>query len=144
MLDRPSSRRRRHIYNELLARDGPWCKYCGVLFEFASKKRLMTIDHRVPLCNGGTNDIENLVLACNRCNNMKSDYPEDDPLFQEYLQERINTISGHLNTHKHESILFTRQGNWSCICGAHGTKKDDPKQVECKLLRYAAFYRPAS
>lgn len=33
----------------------------------------MTVDHIVPKCKGGTNDWENLVTACERCNNMKSD-----------------------------------------------------------------------
>jgi 5-methylcytosine-specific restriction endonuclease McrA len=36
------------------------------------------IDHRVPLSRGGRSDIQNIVLACRRCNRLKSDkLPED-------------------------------------------------------------------
>ena len=44
----------------LLSRDKS-CIYCH------SIERL-TIDHKIPLCKNGSNDISNLVLACNDCN----------------------------------------------------------------------------
>lgn len=43
------------------------CFYCGIrLFEDD-----YTIDHYVPLVRGGTNDPENIVLACHACNMSK-------------------------------------------------------------------------
>jgi len=42
------------------------CVYC---FEPLNP---VTIDHIVPLIKGGTNDIENLVPACGRCNSSKN------------------------------------------------------------------------
>ena len=33
----------------------------------------MTVDHVLPKCKGGSNDEDNLVTACERCNNMKGD-----------------------------------------------------------------------
>jgi hypothetical protein len=30
------------------------------------------LDHKTPVASGGTNEIENLVLSCPRCNNKKS------------------------------------------------------------------------
>jgi hypothetical protein len=43
------------------------CDYCRqpTKFEFA------TVDHKVPLCDGGADTVENWVLACDRCNHQK-------------------------------------------------------------------------
>ena len=55
----------------------------------------MEIDHLIPLAEGGTDDEENLWLACPRCNNFKSDQThgidpdtgETIPLFNPRLQD---------------------------------------------------------
>jgi 5-methylcytosine-specific restriction endonuclease McrA len=44
------------------------CFYCHV--ELTKKTR--TIDHKLPISRGGTNEIENLVPACRRCNLSKN------------------------------------------------------------------------
>lgn len=44
---------------------GDVCAYCG------RRTALMTIDHVVPICQGGTNDPDNLVPACMACNARK-------------------------------------------------------------------------
>ena len=61
----PSKRKRmvltkRNVY----LRDNFTCQYCG------STKDL-TIDHVIPISNGGLNVFENLVTCCHRCNNKK-------------------------------------------------------------------------
>lgn len=43
------------------------CTICG---DHISYKRF-TIDHKRPLCKGGTNDIRNLQAVCSSCNQMK-------------------------------------------------------------------------
>jgi hypothetical protein len=52
-----------------LLRKDPHCRYCG--------KRLTaptaTMDHVVPESLGGTDDRDNLVLACHFCNQAKAD-----------------------------------------------------------------------
>jgi 5-methylcytosine-specific restriction endonuclease McrA len=48
----------------LLNQFGGVCGYC------AAPGRLQA-DHRVPLCRGGTNYIENIIPACARCNQRK-------------------------------------------------------------------------
>ena len=42
-------------------------RYSPIVFQF---------DHYIPVSNGGTNDEENLWLACGNCNNAKSDKTE--------------------------------------------------------------------
>jgi len=45
------------------------CEYCGVkLNEYNS-----TIDHKIPLSKGGTNEESNLAAACTKCNMLKAD-----------------------------------------------------------------------
>lgn len=48
----------------VLKRDGMKCQYCG-------STRDLTIDHVVPKSRGGADSWENLVTACNTCNNRK-------------------------------------------------------------------------
>lgn len=50
---------------EVLARDNFTCQYCGAK---ATDGALLHIDHIVPVKEGGTNEITNLVAACADCN----------------------------------------------------------------------------
>jgi len=54
----------------LLARDGCVCQYCGRRFPPAR----LTIDHIIPRSRGGSDDWNNLVVACIECNAKKGDY----------------------------------------------------------------------
>jgi hypothetical protein len=50
------------------------CYYClASVQELRSKGVYMTVDHVLPKSKGGSNEETNLVTACERCNNMKSD-----------------------------------------------------------------------
>jgi 5-methylcytosine-specific restriction endonuclease McrA len=49
---------------DLVRQFGGVCGYCG-------DPGPLQADHRVPLCRGGTNFIENLIPACARCNQRK-------------------------------------------------------------------------
>lgn len=93
----------------------------------------MTLDHYIPLALGGTSDEDNLVLCCATCNSDKADIHGDEFKESFICKERRATIMGHMNVHGHASILFVEAGNWSCICGAHGTKKTKPKNVPCNI-----------
>jgi len=63
---------RRSIYREHKFN----CVYCGININQNTpdgKKVVMTIDHRVPINMGGTDEYDNLVLACRTCNSIKKD-----------------------------------------------------------------------
>lgn len=57
------SRKRR-----IAARDGLRCNYCFAQFKNLSEA---TVDHFIPRSKGGTNQMSNLVLACDDCNQNK-------------------------------------------------------------------------
>jgi HNH endonuclease len=61
--------RRTIALERLIARDGDHCWYCGG--QFVPGKRSRTIDHVVPLALRGRNRLDNLRLACARCNHAK-------------------------------------------------------------------------
>lgn len=56
---------------EVFKRDGFVCQYCGA----HPPKVLLHIDHIVPVAEGGGNDMDNLVTACEPCNLGKSATP---------------------------------------------------------------------
>ena len=49
----------------VLLRDEFACRYCGEV------TLTPTVDHQVPMCAGGTDDMSNLVCACHPCNASK-------------------------------------------------------------------------
>lgn len=50
---------------EVYARDGFECAYCS------SSAGPFTVDHIIPVSRGGGHDLENLCVACARCNSSK-------------------------------------------------------------------------
>jgi len=48
------------------------CEYCGVTE--TDTGGLLTIDHFQPRSKGGSDDSENLIYCCNRCNSFKYNY----------------------------------------------------------------------
>lgn len=54
---------RRSVTDKILKRDANLCRYCG---ETAGH-----IDHVIPKIQGGTDEINNLVAACQSCNSAK-------------------------------------------------------------------------
>lgn len=60
---------RKHIRRTLIQRDGNICQLCWEPMEVKD----MTLDHIIPSSRGGSDDITNLQLAHNWCNNEKGD-----------------------------------------------------------------------
>lgn len=47
------------------------CTYCGVSHEESGEKRKFSIDHVIPMIQGGPNSRWNLTKSCNSCNSSK-------------------------------------------------------------------------
>jgi hypothetical protein len=58
-------------------RAGFVCEYCGISETDAGGE--LTIDHYQPVSKGGTDDPDNLIYCCNRCNQHKGDYWPEQP-----------------------------------------------------------------
>jgi len=54
---------------EIFTRDNHKCQYCGRTISDGIK---LEIDHKIPSAEGGTDNYDNLITACNECNNGKS------------------------------------------------------------------------
>jgi len=48
------------------------CEFCTV--DESNTGGLLTIDHFVPQSKGGSDELENLIYCCSRCNSYKQDY----------------------------------------------------------------------
>jgi len=69
----------------IFVRDNFTCQYCGKAFA----RKHLTIDHVIPSSKGGPFTWENLVAACYKCNNKKSDKiikPLNTPFAPNYYQ----------------------------------------------------------
>lgn len=64
--NRVTTGRGRHVRHRqtVLSRDNYQCVYCGSTDQ-------LTLDHVVPVSRGGSDEIENLVACCQRCNSIK-------------------------------------------------------------------------
>ena len=61
---------------EVIARDGPFCRHCGIAVRPRKTRRdserdTMELDHLVALVDGGKSTVENLVVSCFLCNRQR-------------------------------------------------------------------------
>ena len=66
--------------SNLYLRDQYKCLYCGGQF----KRQHLSMDHVLPISRGGKTNWENIVAACNRCNNAKDNRMDWKPLYKPY------------------------------------------------------------
>jgi len=77
---------------KVLDKTGGYCAYCGKrIFDYS-----FHIDHIIPVCQGGSNELENLIPACIRCNLRKGMYDPDE--FKVFLKNQIkNKVHSYIN-----------------------------------------------
>jgi hypothetical protein len=75
----PESRLTQQQKNFIKQRAGDCCEYC--LSQLAFCPDPFSIEHIIPRSKGGTNDPDNLAVACQGCNNFKYSHIESiDPI----------------------------------------------------------------
>lgn len=78
------------------------CWYCGrtvklnVGFDYKDIANQSTIDHLIPLTRGGSNEPENLVLACFSCNSKKRNRTVEEYRWLLIMQHPANKAITHL------------------------------------------------
>lgn len=68
-----NSKRKKTIVKKLIERDGLACCFCGKPIELGLPDQdpwQLSIDHKVPLCKGGSGLLSNLRLAHRYCNSL--------------------------------------------------------------------------
>ena len=78
----------------ILKRDRGKCQYCG------STEGPMSIDHVIPRSHGGGETWGNLVCACSRCNNKKSDRTPQEAGMKLIKKPKKPSIGSFLFSHK--------------------------------------------
>lgn len=80
-------------------RDGPAlmgkCIHCNAKHYLTLEGRPIsrpTIEHIVPQCHGGTSELENLAIACGRCNGSKGIRHDNKPLDDPKLKAMIEML----------------------------------------------------
>jgi len=85
------------------------CEYCFSQQQFATHD--FSIEHIVPLSKGGTDDLENLSLCCQGCNNYKY-------ISTEILDPETNELTQLFNPRQDQWLQhFEWNGNFTVIKG---------------------------
>lgn len=82
------------------------CGYCGITETDVGSE--MTVDHFMPRIMGGGDDLDNLVYACWKCNQLKHDFwpsPEDISYQRRILHPLLDDISIHLRSNEQNGLI---------------------------------------
>ena len=116
----PNSPLNNQIKKQVAKRASNLCEYCLANSEYAF--HTFPIDHILPLSSGGTNDLENLALSCQFCNNSKYNKMEClDPISGEMVKlynPRVDTWTDHFmwDDSKTNIIGITPTGRATANC----------------------------
>jgi 5-methylcytosine-specific restriction endonuclease McrA len=93
-----------HYYPEglreaIAKRDGRTCRLCG---KGKLYKRALTLDHIVPVSEGGKTQEDNLIVLCKPCNTRKG-----KKSLLGYVEHRIKEVEREFNILKETKEFFT-------------------------------------
>ena len=81
------------LRRKIFERDNFTCVYCGA----RSYEEPLEIDHVIPRCKGGTDNENNLVTSCRKCNRMKGKRLPNSAMWEKIAQALnvpVNELSG--------------------------------------------------
>lgn len=90
------------IKRQLREQWGFECAYCG----FKEHNKELTLDHVVPVYQGGTDAYNNLVPSCRKCNLSKGNRPMAQWYFdhEDFTTERWFKIKQHITTKEQHDL----------------------------------------
>lgn len=86
---------------DVAIRDRGKCVYCGL--DGSLDKRVLSIlhlDHLIPRCADGTDDLENLVLSCSRCNGDKGRFDPSEGVSKPARKILVKRAKQHILTQR--------------------------------------------
>ncbi len=126
---------------DVFKRDGFSCVYCGA----HPPSVLLHVDHIEPVSRGGTNDIDNLLTACEACNLGKgarrlSDVPPTLAQKAEAIAEREAQIIGYNNAlaaaaSRIEDDAWSVADVWMSAHGKDSIRKDRFRSIKTFIER---------
>ena len=122
------------IKEQLLVEAEGKCEYCGV----AVNEHTAIIDHKIPLSKGGGSDIENLAIACPKCNILKADKilsGISNPMVESAAKLWIHA---YLNSPK-VTLFISIVGLVVIALSIYQSEVSRKEQIEQKLLRNSEF-----
>lgn len=118
-------------YRPLVSRDGDQCIYC-LMFGPG-----LEVDHMIPICDGGLDDLDNLALACRACNARKS----GRSIIQARMQILITTASEAYDRYVTRDITPKTQTQTVKKPGSI-TKLSTGQQVTWREVQEAGYVAP--
>lgn len=124
------SKNKRFIVRRLVTRQKFKCFYCPSKLTL----RRSTVDHKVPLAlDGAMNDLENMVAACQRCNNEKGDMTTEEFMTYLKLRDEYNEKVSHpKNSTPPKDALKTLRER--AIAETHYPEGKVPAEAEFRVL----------
>lgn len=139
---RPKRERRAQLLAAASAETGGRCFWCGVRFgdPRLGKGAEATLDHRIPRMEGGRHSADNLVAACDWCNQARMAMSVTDWETSKRLQRRRLEVFGFAldamgvlrgGGYKHPASFETVPAGRRCpLCGTEGTT-DEIRAMPC-------------
>jgi hypothetical protein len=128
----------KRIRFEIFARDGFKCRYCGR----QSDEVQLVLDHMVPVCRGGGDELENLITSCFECNAGKAGktivehVPTDGDRLAREQEMREQERSLDVARRTAEARAETRQVVVDYLCTAYGVRECGGRDVDFLLAYY--------
>ncbi len=123
---------------EIFKRDGFVCQYCGS----HPPSVILHVDHIIPVAGGGVNDMDNLITACEACNQGKSarslsDIPQSLKEKSLLIKEREAQINGYQELINQTRMRIEREV--SMVCDLYERLEEGYTLTEKSLMSVKRF-----
>lgn len=125
----------------IFSRDQYQCRYCGRQSDVVE----LVIDHVIPVAQGGTNDVENLLTACRDCNAGKAaktptqSAPNETDRLRLSQEMREQESAAEAVSRAAHARKMVRQEMVNVWCDIRGTTEADSQTISV-ITRYAELY----